>query len=314
MAGRIDRILYDVALRHGGACRRQELLEQGLTRSAVDRRIRSGALTVVSEGVYLVAGSPLGPAALEAAALLAAPGGALARETAAVRHGFPLPPVDVVHVVVPRGRPRPAIAGVAVHETRWLPEVDLAVVGRRRLTSPARTLCDLAAVVGPQRLRHLVERQLVTGVPDAAELVACHRLLARRGRPGSSRMRLVLALLLDDEPFPESELELAMLRLLVSGGVEGVLRQHRPPWFDGVRGVVDFAHPGARVVIEVDGRRWHGTTQAHDEDRRRDRLALAHGWRVVRFGWQEVVHRSDQVRAEIERLLAVSGEHERRSS
>jgi very-short-patch-repair endonuclease len=190
-----------------------------------------------------------------------------------------------------------------VHETRHLPPEDLVTVDGLAVTSHARTLCDLAAVLRPARLTHLVERQLARGEPEPGALVACHRSLARQGRAGSGLLRSVLDELLDEEPFPQSQLELAMCRLLRDAGLDGFERQYRPPWFDGVAGVVDFAHPGARVILEVDGRRWHTTTQAFGDDRRRDRVAVANGWRVLRYGWQEVVHRPSEVAREVSTLV-----------
>ena len=68
-----------------------------------------------------------------------------------------------------------------------------------------------------------------------------------------------------------------MEELLGGVGITSLLRQFRPPWFDGVRGTVDFADPAARVILEVDGRSWHATSQAMADDRRRDRVAAGHG-------------------------------------
>lgn len=305
MAGEAERVILEVALAQHSACTRAQLLERGLSGSTIDRRLRGGLLVAVGRGVYVLAGHEADHDAIASASLLVAPGAALSHCSAARRHGFPLPVEDPrPHLVVPHGSSRPS-TGAAVHESRHLPAVDVAEVDGLATTTRARTLIDLAAELRPARLAHLVEDQLAAGTLCAAELIACHRSLARRGRRGTSRSRAVLEALLDDEPFPESRLELAMLRLLVDAGLTGFLGQHRPPWFDGVRGIVDFAHSELRLVLEVDGRRWHSTTQAFTDDRRRDRAAVAHGWRVLRYGWQEVIHRPDDVRRELEGHLGV---------
>jgi very-short-patch-repair endonuclease len=299
MRSSADHIIFEVLAGGRGACTRSQLLAAGVSASAIDRRLRSGLLVAVHGGVYVWAARRREVATLAAAALLAAPGAALGNFTAADRHCFPLPEEGKVHLVITRGPARSFDPHVVVHRTRWLPAADLTVVDGWPVTSPARTLCDLAADLRPARLRHLVERQLLDGRPAATELVACHRQLARRGRPGTAAMRQVLGDLLDDEPFPESDLELALARLLADAGLAGFRRQYRPPWYDGVRGVVDFAQPAARLVVEADGRRWHGTDQARVEDRRRDRAAALAGWRVLRYGWEEVLHRPRAVADEI---------------
>ena len=78
--------------------------------------------------------------------------------------------------------------------------------------------------------------------------------------------------------------------MLDEHGEYGFISQYQPPWYDGVRGIVDFGDPESMTVLEVDGRRWHAIEQAQVDDRRRDRMAQRHGWRVIRFTWAEVVH------------------------
>jgi very-short-patch-repair endonuclease len=64
---------------------------------------------------------------------------------------------------------------------------------------------------------------------------------------------------------------------------------------------VDFCFAAARLVVEVDGARWHPDPA---RDQRRDNVLAALGWRVLRFTWSEVVHDSarvlDTVRAALE--------------
>lgn len=98
------------------------------------------------------------------------------------------------------------------------------------------------------------------------------------------------------------------MALLREAGLGGWVSQYQPPWYDGVRGIVDLAWPRLGLVVELDGRRWHATTQAQADDRRRDRAATAHGWLVLRFGWQEVVHRPATVVDECRSVLTARAE------
>ncbi len=249
-------------------------------------------LVNVCNGVYLVTTLTTTDTPLFRA-LKGVPGSVISRRSAAIVHAFELPrPSDgLVHVTANAGRGQ-HLPGVSVHETRWLPKADIQVVGAGLLvTSPARTIIDLAAELRAARLRHLIQRQVVAQKPSAPELHACFVATARRGRKGIALVRKLLIELFDAQPLPESELELRVFMGLRTEGIVDLNTQFRPPWFDGVRGIVDFAHHPAKVIIEADGRRWHATEQAMADDRRRDRLASSQGWVVLRVSWTEVVGR-----------------------
>jgi very-short-patch-repair endonuclease len=191
-----------------------------------------------------------------------------------------------------------------VHRTLHLPADDLRRIERIVVTSPARTLCDLAARLRPPQLRHVVETQLLARSPTSDELVACFESWAGRGVPGAAAMRAVLDEILDDQPVPESRLELLAVERLRSFGIVGARRQFRPPWFDGRRGAVDFAWPDARVILEVDGRAFHLATQSKDADEQRDLLAAEHDWLVVRVGWRTLRDRPSTFLARLAAILA----------
>ena len=58
----------------------------------------------------------------------------------------------------------------------------------------------------------------------------------------------------------------------------------------------DFVFEGPRLVVEVDGQKWH---QDVTRDRQLDNKLAALGWRVLRYGWAEVVHSPEGVLAEV---------------
>jgi very-short-patch-repair endonuclease len=74
---------------------------------------------------------------------------------------------------------------------------------------------------------------------------------------------------------------------------------------------VDFLWPVQRLAVETDGHRVHGTRQAFERDRHRDRRLLLEGWRVVRFTWRHVVSDPDEVAATIRALLLQPAASER---
>lgn len=146
-----------------------------------------------------------------------------------------------------------------IRSTTWLPADDVRLVDGVRVTTVARTLCDLAGVVARNRLRLALEAAITEQRVSAPQVQACAAAWCRRGRCGSGLIRALDHELLDDEPLAASELERRAARLLRAAGISGWTAQYRPPRFDGVRGVVDLAWPAERVAVELDGRRWHAT-------------------------------------------------------
>lgn len=72
-------------------------------------------------------------------------------------------------------------------------------------------------------------------------------------------------------------------------------------------GRVDFL-VGSRLVIELDGRRYHDTASRFEEDRRRDALLSTRGFRVLRFSYRQVMDDWEDVEAAV--LAAVRrGDH-----
>lgn len=66
----------------------------------------------------------------------------------------------------------------------------------------------------------------------------------------------------------------------------GLVRQHEV--FDGAY-ILDFALPGYRLGIELDGWAWHGDRESFLKDRRRDRNLSTSRWVVIHFSGEEVL-------------------------
>jgi hypothetical protein len=100
----------------------------------------------------------------------------------------------------------------------------------------------------------------------------------------------------------ESELEERFLELCSETGIP---RPRVNAWITvpdgGVK--VDFLWPGARLVVEADGRQAHGTRRAFEADRRRDQRLMLAGYRVVRCTWRQLVEQPDELAATISSLL-----------
>ena len=207
MANTVDQLILEHM--RSGVVTRHELLAAGASSSAIDRRLRSGVLDPIATGVYVVP-QQAGQQTLLVGALAALPKAAVSRRSAGHLQSFPLSSV-AAQVTVAHGH-RVAIKGVTVHETRrWL-DGDITIVDGLRVTSPARTLIDLASEFSMARLRHVTETQLTKSRPNSNLLLATFRAHRRRGLVGSQKMSALLVDLLDDEPYPESRLEIMVAR------------------------------------------------------------------------------------------------------
>jgi len=69
---------------------------------------------------------------------------------------------------------------------------------------------------------------------------------------------------------------------------------------------IDFAHPGLKIAIEVDGRAFHSGRQSFERDRERQNMLVVRGWVVLRFTWERIVNDPDGVLAEIAAACAVA--------
>jgi very-short-patch-repair endonuclease len=58
----------------------------------------------------------------------------------------------------------------------------------------------------------------------------------------------------------------------------------------------DLVGREARTVMEADSFTWHTSRAAHQRDCARYNLLVLHGWRVLRFTWEQVMHQQAYVR------------------
>lgn len=296
----LEERIAAIAAAQYGVMARAQLLAAGLSSGAVRHRVRAGRLTVLHRGVYRV--GPLeAPGAREMAAVLAAgPGAVVSHRSAAGLWGLlpeapggragagsvlelrrPAPPagslpVDVTVVGANRGR-RP---GIRVHRVEELLPGDRATRGGIPVTAPARTLADLAAVVGASELERAVAHAEREGLTDREALRDL--LSRRRARPGSPALRAVLALP-GGPAFTRSGAEAGFLALVRRAGLPAPRANAPLGPFE-----VDFLWSDVRLVVEVDGFRYHGTRAGFEADRRRDAWLAAAGYQVLRLSWRQI--------------------------
>jgi len=161
------------ALAHGrhGLVTSRELAQAGLTPKAVRHRVRIGWLTRLHRGVYLV--GPLeSPLSRPMAAVLATgPGAALSHGAAATVWEIPSPPAGVIDVLVVRRDVR-SREGIRVRRLGEFDERDLSSRHGVPLTTPARTLLDLATILARADLARAVEQAELRRMTNHEQLTA----------------------------------------------------------------------------------------------------------------------------------------------
>jgi hypothetical protein len=290
---RADARVAAKAAEEWGVLSLDELRDCGLSRGAVLTRVRGARLHPLYRGVYAV-GHPHVPLVGRFLAAVKSLGDdALLSHFAAAAH-WELIDWDGRHpdVTVPRRgmRRRP---GIRVHFTSPLEPCDVVRHKGIPVTSPARTLVDLAGVVSDKLLRTAVNRAL------ARRRVSIRQVVATRRRLGSRRGAARLDRALATAAPTRSELEDVVLDLIVDAGFARP-DVNKPLLLAGRRVVPDFRWSEQDVVVEADSRTWHDNAIARADDAERQTLLEAHGDRVLRVTWKQAVTKAGHTVARIE--------------
>ena len=182
--------------------------------------------------------------------------------------------------------------GIRIHRSSTL-SGDTTRVRGIPVTTPARTLVDLASVLPYKPLRRAVREAI--GLKARRRRASCVAAM-QPNRRGTANLRRILA---TGYTPTRSELEDAVLDLIVRGGLV-VPEVNRPLTINGRLVIPDFRWPEQRLVIEADGAEWHDFRVAREDDAERQAILEAHGERVVRVTWDQAVRRQKQTLARLE--------------
>jgi very-short-patch-repair endonuclease len=162
------------------------------------------------------------------------------------------------------------------------------------VTTPARTILDLAATAEAHELERALEQARLRHLVSARDLGR-----RSRDRPGAARLRA----LLEQEPtLTRSEAERRLLALLAAAQLPSPRTNVRVLGHE-----VDALWPRQRLVVEVDGFAFHGGRDAFEHDRARDAELHAHGYRVIRVTWRQLTGRPEILTARLGAALLASG-------
>jgi very-short-patch-repair endonuclease len=289
----VDGLIAALARRQHGVVSRVQLLDAGVGREAVQHRLDHRRLHPLYRGVYAVGHRVLTPDGRRMAGVLAmGPGAVLSHRAAAAHWG--IRHFSGVEVTLQQRRhQRP---GIRIHQLS-LPSDEVTTARGVPITTPTRTLFDLAAVVPRIQVERAIHEADVQRRNDHLSLPDLLKRYPRRRGAGTIR-----AILRDGARRTRRELEARFVafverfalakpefnaHLLVAG-----------TWIE-----CDCVWREAGVIVELDGREVHATAFAFERDRARDRKLQARGWRTVRITWRQLQFEPEAVAYDLRALL-----------
>lgn len=301
---------WATAKRQQGLVTRRQLLALGFGRRAIQRRIASGRLHRVAQGVYSAGWVPPTRRRLWMAAVLACGHGSssvgsgespvgngastsgtpafvcLSHRSAGALWGICAEADARVDVSV-RARRESARSWIRLRVRPGLPAQGVVVRDCIPVTDPIHTLLDLASELPAAALERAVNDADKLELIDPESLRA--GLDAHAGAPGVRALRG----LLDRDTFvlSDSDLEVLFRPIAATAGLPLPLSKQVVSGFE-----VDFLWPDLGLVVETDGLRYHRTPSAQARDRIRDQAHTAAGLTTLRFTHRQVRYQPNYVR------------------
>jgi very-short-patch-repair endonuclease len=191
----------------------------------------------------------------------------------------PRPDDAAVDVLVPAAHVR---RGIVAHRTARLGPHEVRICQALPVTSPVRTVQDIAGTVSMRELERAVDEALVR------RLMRIHQLRDGVNRDKGRRGGPILTALLEHRSNPtitRSQAEERMLELLRAGNLPEPECNARVNGYE-----VDFLWRAQRLIVEVDGYAYHATRSAFERDRAKGAAMAAAGYLVIRITWLQMVH------------------------
>lgn len=293
----VARAAVRLAVGQGGVVRRDQLRDLGLSPRTLSRRINAGQWETHGRRVLVLPGT--------------APG--LLRDSLVVGHQlYPRGALTGFSALAARGILLREVGTLAVDPLPWVRHPEHTTLRARVIRRPVGG--DVDRVLGLPVVRMeaaMVDLLRVLPKDDAHDLVLrlaqrwgsariSGLLAAEVGTRASARVTWLRTLLATGA---HSQAEEELVRLLIEAGISGFAVNY-PLAVAGREYRIDVAFPEQRVAVEVDGRAFHTDHRSFQRDRTRQNDLVAAGWRVLRFTWEDLTRRPEQVLADISRFIS----------
>ena len=291
-----DRAVTRIAGRQRNLIGATQLSECGLGKDAVARRVGSGWLRLVFQGVYAVGSGELPALGLESAALMSCGERSfISHRSAAFVWGMRKGPSPLVEVSVV-GLGCRSRKGIRVHRIQAIDKREVQRERRLRVSSPARAVLEVAAVGTRDELVDVIDAGLALRRFTPGDL----KLVLARNRPcrGAARLAEVLA---DDTAMAisRSRAEKALLRLIRDAGLpmpetNVKLGRYEP----------DFVWREQRLIVELDSATYHSGPGVFQRDREKDLVFRGARFDVLRPTRAHVIFEPTRVLVLLAQALA----------
>jgi hypothetical protein len=263
-----------------GVIARSQALEFGLTPRAIDRLLHNREWERVAPRVYRIAGAQKHfRQQLMVLSLWADEGGAVSHRSAGWLWGLSGVDPGFLEVTVVGGRP--PSTGVILHRAPPLEECDRAVVDGITTTTPARTICDLAAVLTSDVLEIALDDALRRRLVSLPRLKWQLGRMSCRGRKGIGTLRELIDQRAPDFR-PNTPLETRIGRVLLKSDRELPVTQFEVVDRGRLLARFDYAWPEFKVGIECESYQFHSSREAWRRDTTRLNDVVALGWVALR--------------------------------
>lgn len=297
------RLLEQVRAQAGVVARRQAI-QAGMSKNGITSKVTSGRWRQIYSGVYATFTGPMTrDARLWAVVLYVGKGAHLSHETAAELLRLTDRQSAVIHVTIPTERRVRPVGGVVIHRSATLEAGWRFARGIPPHTWAEETIIDLV--------------DAAANFDDAVGWITAG---FQKNLVGEARLRQVLAARTRlrwrdrlDEIIPmaatgtHSPLEYRYDRDVERA--HGLPRARRQMLFikpDGTRGYRDRCYQEYGLVIELDGKRFHGEDRS-DRDRRRDNDATVTTGATLRYCWDDVTRTPCETAAQLFAALRARG-------
>lgn len=289
-----------IAARQHGAFSTAQARQAGLSDRSLRWCVQRGGYVRLNSTTFAIAGSPATWRRTAMASTLAhGPDAFVSHRAALLLAGLTPKRTPRVEVLIPHHRWK-ASGPWLVHETRQLEAADRWVLDGIPVTSIERSLIDVGRYWSPQYVGSLLDDAVARGLTTYPRFAARFAELRRRGRPGITTTRLVLADrgLAEGTPFEQQMAALIRRSGLPRPTRELHVRVGERDYF------VDFAYPDARLGIECDSTTWHTLPHQIEYDLKRQNEIQGTGILLLRYTRSRLRDDPDAVVAEIRRHLA----------
>jgi very-short-patch-repair endonuclease len=286
------------ANRYGGVFTRAHARTEGMSYRRIERLIDRGLWQRVVATAFVAASMPVTPRRRAWAAHLLT-GASVSHATAARLYRIDLEAqlqLDGFHVTVDPNRVL-RVADIRPHRLR-LPPSDRVQIDGIPATSVMRTVVDLLASLPIDDARRLRYRARQHDWLRDDELEA--HIAARAGWAGTPQLRLLLS---EAAPGAHSTLESALHTDLRRGGITGWRANVAVMDAHGLIGVADVLFEEIKLVLEADGRSYHGEDRFQHDRTRQNRLTAA-GYTVLRFTYDDIIRRPTDLVATVRATIA----------